>query len=251
MRRLALTTCTLVVLGSTGWACDNDATTLPTGATGTGGGGGDTTSTNVSNGGNGASGGAIGGNGAQGGGGNGGDGGAGGQAMITTCVEDLAPQEIGDSVLISEISVGNYVELYNNTNAAVDVSVATTKWCVRPNYGDIAEPGVVIEPGGYRTIAWPGTAVGTAASGELALYLTAPYGTAANMLDYVCWGTPPAQTRKAVAEDAGSGPQWAAAAPCADALANGTIKRLNGNSGDAAASWDSTVMPDPTNCEQP
>ena len=88
MRGFILTASSLVIIGTMGWACDNDPTTLAAGTTAAGGDGGegpgtggDTTTAN-------------GGNGAQGGGGNaaggmGGDGGQGGMVTITACVEDL------------------------------------------------------------------------------------------------------------------------------------------------------------------
>ena len=250
MRRVLLTASSLIVLGTLGWACDNDPTTLGAGPTGSGGNGGDNTTntggtTSSNNGGNGAT-------GNEGGGGNMGTGGQGGAVEITTCVEDLAPQEtpIADHVIISEISIGNYVEVYNPTATAINLGTTTQKWCVRPSYGNIASAGITVEPGGYRTIPWPNGATGTNSSGEYALYQdTTLFGTASLMVDYVCWGTTPIPTRKTEAENAASGPQWSPGLPCAAALTNGVIKRLPNNNGDAAASWDSTLMPDPTNCE--
>lgn len=257
MRGVLLTACSLVSIGLLGFACDNDPNVLPTGPTGPGGSGGDTTTgmggdtTTTANGGN-NTGGNEGGGGA---GGDGGDGGAGGMVVITDCVEDLNPQEIGhDDIIISEISIGNYIEVYNASNETKSlggVAYQAWRWCAQPSYPTLQSTavGISLPPGAYRTIPWPSLNVGDNATGELALYDSANYGEPDSVMDYVCWGNGIVGGTEDRKDEAELANEWTGA--CAASTTNGVLRRLLDNTGDAAAHWDSTVTADPTNCDQP
>lgn len=254
MRSLALLACSMVTVAAVGVACDNDPEVLGTGAGATtgggnnnGGNGGETTTANGGNGNNGN----MGGGGAADGG-NGGQGGQGGDpVVITTCAEDLAPQEGPNDIVISEVSIGNYIEVYNPTANTIDlgaVAYSAYQWCAQPSYPSLQSTAsnIVLPANAYRTIPWPTLNVGDTTNGELALYLDNNYESSASVVDYVCWGTLGAAGTNRMDEAAGAG-EWGGA--CAASTTNGVLRRVNTTNGNAAADWDSTATADPTNCD--
>lgn len=163
--------------------------------------------------------------------------------MLPTCTEDLDPQEGPTDLVITEVSLGNYIELHNPTGADITTG-STYEWCSRPDY--ISAAAITVPAGGYVTVNWPATFnSANATDGEIALYNNGSnYGNADFIADFVCWGNAnQPNTRKDTAEAAG---EWTG--DCAPSLTNGVIKRNMSNSGNDAASWDSTVMEDPTDC---
>lgn len=165
------------------------------------------------------------------------------------CDPDLDVQDDGGgvfgavglpAVVISEINPGNYIELFNTT--ASDFNTTGYWFCSPFLYTQVG--AVIVPAGGYLTVAWPGAFTDTDAGGEIQLFKSSLFGTSTEILDFVCWGVNPHGTRKAQAEAVS---KWSGA--CAPAIpANGAIHRIVSTAGDAAAHYDVTAAPSPSNC---
>jgi hypothetical protein len=182
-------------------------------------------------------------------------GGSGGAAgALPACTEDLLPAEGPTDLVISEVHLGNFVEVFNPTAQDVALVIAPHYLCNRPDYASVSSvgPEIVVPAGGYRSIPWPsGFMVPNPAIGEMALYTAPEWEIPANLLDYVCWGSghtfgEKGNSRKDVAVTAG---QWSGNDdPCVAAPTNGALRRLPQNRGELASEWDGTVTPEATDC---
>jgi hypothetical protein len=162
-------------------------------------------------------------------------------AGLVECT-DLAPTGGTDGdLIISEVSPGNHIGLFNPTDADIDLSTSTYQLCQFPAYAAISGGGIVPAKG-YLVVSWPGT-FGTSLTGdEVILYANANnFNEGANIVDFVCWGTgrAAASSRKALAESAD---HWGGG--CTSALSAGqAVIRLPETDGKDAASY--TVGPAP------
>jgi hypothetical protein len=159
------------------------------------------------------------------------------------CAPSLAP--IGDNfdVVVSEIKVGAYIELFNTTAAPVDLSTYLThQWCAFPSYRSVAV-AITVPAGGYATVPWPGVTVPTDAAGELVFYVDMNFINPASVLSYVCWGTG-GSLRKDTAENAS---RWAG--PCVAAIPDGgSLHRKIGTLGTNATDYETSAINTPMNC---
>lgn len=161
----------------------------------------------------------------------------------TPSCPDLMPT--GDAELvISKIDIATRrVEVFNPGSAPF--TLGEHQWCDQPRYDDMAGTGpTTIPAGGYAIFTLPAGWLG--ASGELAIYSSGPFGTADNVIDFVCWGTPRAEggSRR---DEATAGGNWSG--DCAPAPTMGAIVRRPSTSGADAASYDTTVAFEPTSCD--
>ena len=167
--------------------------------------------------------------------------------------EDPASDGSGKQALIlsqvfpSAVSGMGFIELYNNTNAAIDLSA--TNFALKSNGSFVfLDNGVVVVPAfSYRTIAWPSFGQSTDSGGELALFQNATMipdlSDGTKLIDYVCWGTPASGNNTAFAITAG---KWSGA--CAGVLTHHDIRRLPNTEGLSAADYDPTFVPFNRNC---
>jgi hypothetical protein len=153
---------------------------------------------------------------------------------------DLAPTGGTDGdLIISEVSPGNHIGLFNPTDADIDLSTSTYQLCQMPAYAGISGAGTVPAKG-YLLVSWPGN-FGTSLTGdEVALYANATFTEGANIVDFVCWGTGRlTNTRKALAEGAD---HWGGG--CVGALTLGqAVIRLPETDGKTAESYTLGTAP--------
>jgi hypothetical protein len=169
-----------------------------------------------------------------------------GPADAFVCSPSLSPTDVGGfDIVMSELEVGSYVELFNRTAIDVDLTtLATHRWCAFPAYPLVSASAVTVPAGGFATVPWPPSLTApTDANGELVLHLQSPFEVAGNVLDYVCWGGS-MTTRKAVAEAAG---KWSGAC-VASIPAGGSLHRLAGTPGTSAADYVTDSVNTPMNC---
>jgi hypothetical protein len=167
------------------------------------------------------------------------------------CPPSLAPTSDGGSaalqnVVISEINPGDYIELYNNTGTDIDLDNVAFQLCSPFQYAAVAVvgAGVTIPAGGYAEIDWPAAFTDADAGGEVILYTdSGDFADGARIMDFVCWGTNPHDTRKALAESAN---KWTGA--CAGALTMGAIHRLVATDGVDATDYSVVLPPSPVTC---
>ncbi|MBN4059273.1 hypothetical protein JYT22_01315, partial [Endomicrobium sp. AH-315-J14] len=151
-------------------------------------------------------------------------------------------------IIMSEISPGNFIELYNSTNNDIVLNNTVSVFCSPFSYVDLsmAGAGVTVPANGYATIPFPAmfTANGDKDSGgEIILYKSGMFGMSKDVDDFVCWGVNPHGSRKATAEASG---KWVG--NCAAAMQNSSIRRVPGSKGASAADYDATVQADASNC---
>lgn len=152
-------------------------------------------------------------------------------------------------LVISELRPGTFIELYNNTAAAINFPTSTFGLQAEAaTYALSAEAGMIASHA-YKTIAWPAAFAISDMNGEMGLFqniaMASDYTVAANLVDYLCWGgnTPANLTF------AQGAMKWTAS--CTDELAASSIKRLVSTDGLAKASYDAAGTPDPRNCAVP
>ncbi len=146
-------------------------------------------------------------------------------------------------LIISAIDPGESIELFNDGESAVDLSISAGDLCSPFTYVALSTlaPGTIIGPGEYATMPWPGAFPDTETGGQIILYNIAAGHLPENIGDFVCWGGGTAG-RKAQAEGAG---KWSG--DCAVALTAGkTIRRLEGTDGTTLASYNPAA--EPQNC---
>ncbi len=112
--------------------------------------------------------------------------------------------QLQGQVIINELRLDlGYVELYNTADTAVDVS--TWELCNRPSYATINSLTIIsgatnMPAKSYLVLEWAQISSG---ANELGLYKQAPFGSVANIRDYVMYGGIPASSRASVAVSAG------------------------------------------------
>lgn len=150
------------------------------------------------------------------------------------------------NLVMSEISPGNYIELYNTTGAAIALSGVSHQLCSPFAYAALSTlaGGTVVPAGGYATIPWPSNFTDVNAGGEVILYANAAFGNSSQILDFTCWGVNPHGSRKSQAEAVG---KWSGACN-AGALTNSALHRLVSTTGTTAASYSTTAAQSPMNC---
>jgi hypothetical protein len=168
------------------------------------------------------------------------------------CPPDLAPAADGSTgapqtLVISEINPGDYIELYNNTGSPVDLDNVAFQLCSPFQYSALATvgAGVTVPAGGYATVTWPSNFVDTDTDGEVILYADSQFAVDASIMDFVCWGANPRGSRKSQAEAVG---KWTTAGACAGALTMGALHRLAATDGIDAADYSTSAAPSPANC---
>ena len=157
----------------------------------------------------------------------------------------------GDAeLIISEISPGNYIELYNASGAAIDLGAGMHQLCSPFDYVAVSTLSTAtVQPNSFQIIAWSSLFdgnSGTDANGEIILYSDGGnFSDGARIMDYVCWGAP-ANSRKTLAAGVG---KWSGAADaCPAALGASAIHRNVASDGAAVASYDVAAVQSPNSC---
>jgi hypothetical protein len=150
------------------------------------------------------------------------------------------------ALVMSEISPGNYIELFNTTGTAITLAGAPYWLCSPFAYVSLATlaPSVTVPANGYATVTWPAGFTDTNAGGEVILYASASFNLSTEILDFVCWGTNPHGSRKTQAESVG---KWSVG--CALALTSGAIHRRASTTGTTLGDYDTVAGQDPENCD--
>lgn len=167
------------------------------------------------------------------------------------CV-DLMPASDGtgrQQLLISELSPGGFIELFNPTNA--DLSLAEG-WGLQaravPYLLQDLTTAVTVPAHGYAHFPWPAELLAGDAGGELALYsgvaAAADFDDGTKLVGYACWGSDAEIARKQLAEDSG---KWTG--DCAAALTMSALRRKVATAGTAAADFAADVTADKTACD--
>jgi hypothetical protein len=166
---------------------------------------------------------------------------------------DLMPASDGtgrQQLLISELSPGSFIELFNPTDA--DLGLAQGDWGLQARAAtyylkDLAT-AVTVPAHGYAHFPWPAELLAGDAGGELALYTqvtaAADFDDGTKLVGYACWGSDAEIARKQLAEDSG---KWAG--DCAAALTMSALRRKVATTGAAAASFAVDVAVDKTACD--
>lgn len=150
-------------------------------------------------------------------------------------------------IVISEIGPGGKIELYNTT--ASDIDLTASHYALLSDPQSLALTGTV-KSHGYLSLDLPVAFTDTLAGGEIILYVnivTTPddFDTAANVYDFVCWGTNPHASHKTTAE-AATVPKWSGA--CAGAITGDAIARKSNVDGVDAADYDINATASPLTC---
>jgi hypothetical protein len=170
------------------------------------------------------------------------------------CATALNPTSDGSAaglqdLVLSEINPGQYIEVYNNTAAAIDLDTVAYQLYSNPDSVAIAAANVgmniTVPAHGFAELGWPAAFTDTDAGGEVILFVDNQFTDMASIMDFVCWGTNPHSSSKQLAEDAN---KWDDAAACASALTMGAIHRLATTDGVSAADYDVTAPPSPMTC---
>jgi hypothetical protein len=173
---------------------------------------------------------------------------------LCACSPSLNPLDDGSGanggvglpdLVMSEISPGNYIELFNTTGAAITLG-ASAHWLCSPfAYAKLSviAAAVTVPAGGYATVPWPAGFTDVNAGGEVMLYASAAFSTNSEILDFMCWGINPHGTRKSQAEAIG---KWTGG--CNAALSNAAIHRNLSTVGTTSADYDSVQGQTPMNC---
>jgi hypothetical protein len=165
------------------------------------------------------------------------------------CGPKLGPADDGSGIptnlVFSEVRPGSYIELYNATGTAIALSSANMWLCSPFVYVALATiaPRTIVPAEGYAVVAWPTSFTDTPAGGELQLYAGSNFENPSTIVDFVCWGSNPHDSRKAQAESVG---KWSGA--CAGMLSDGSIHRIPGSTGTTAASYDVGSAASPFTC---
>ncbi len=134
----------------------------------------------------------------------------------------------GSDLMIEDVDPGTSITLFNPTSAAI--ALTGYQFCQQPSY--VALTGSV-PANGSLVVPWPGTFADTDTGGEVALYSSSTFTSAAAQLDFVCWGSGHSPSRKNIAEMDGD---WTG--PCVAAITGPSLDRIPGSDGSGAASYD-------------
>lgn len=138
-------------------------------------------------------------------------------------------------LIIAEINPGDFIRVYNTTDAELDLTNVAYQWCAPFRYSPVAS-SVVVPAHGFATLNWPGNFFTTTdADGEIILYMddVGFFNDPTRHLDYVCWG-PGAKGRKTQTESVG---KWSG--DCAGSIpAGGTIARKVLTTGTTSDSYE-------------
>lgn len=154
----------------------------------------------------------------------------------------------GQALVITEVNPGDYIELYNNTAGALDLS-ASAIVVHSPPAGSLAlsTTGITIPSGGFRTIAWPGAFTDTDAGGEILLYTDGADFTMGNkIIDFVPWGAAPGTSRQALAE---ANDKWDDTGNRPGVLTMSAIHRVTATAGVLVADYSVSTAASPINCD--
>lgn len=151
-------------------------------------------------------------------------------------VNDGTGRPIGGipNIIISEINPNNFIEVFNSTNNATNLSAVAYQWCSPFQYRAVAV-AIVVPAGGYAELPWPTITNAPDSGGQIILYTDSIgiFSDATKMLDFVCWGTGTGG-RKFMAEDVNIG-KWSG--DCVAAIpAGGSLSRKPNTTGTSAAS---------------
>jgi len=170
------------------------------------------------------------------------------------CAPALNPTSDGgpagsQDLVLSEINPGDYIEVYNNTASPIVLDSTTYQLFSDPNSVAIDTAGVgagiTVAAHGYAQLGWPAAFTDTDAGGEVILFADDQFTTATSIMDFVCWGTNPHDSSKALAETAG---KWGASGACAGALTMSAIHRLVATAGTAASDYSTVLPASPMTC---
>ena len=108
-------------------------------------------------------------------------------------------------LVMSEISPGNYIEVFNTTLAAIPLNAAPHWLCSPFAYAQLATlaPTTTVPAGGFATIPWPTSFTDVDAGGEVLLYASAAFNDNTQILDFSCWGVNPPRHAQSQAEAVG------------------------------------------------
>ncbi len=159
---------------------------------------------------------------------------------------DLEPRN-ADDLQIREISLGNYIELFNPTDTAIDLGNKEYRLCVPFLYISLATTNstTMVPAGGSAVIEWPyDESVGDDPSGdEVILFADNDFENPDKIIDFVCWGSGRRSSRKTQAE---TGNKWSG--PCAAEVTTGAIQRTPSTDGTAANAYETDAPPGRGNC---
>ncbi len=146
-------------------------------------------------------------------------------------------EEVGNPIVINEISSDNEIEFLNVGNTSVDIS---SYWiCDFPAYDQIVDltilcgDDLILDPGEFVTVV--ATFNLSENDGEMGLYSNAQFGNSGSILDYVEWGSS-GHTRASVAISAGI---WTAG-DFVPSFSTGSVIEYDG-SGNSSSDWSEDV----------
>jgi hypothetical protein len=166
------------------------------------------------------------------------------------CATALTPIDDGtgldrQTLLLAEINPGDFVELFNNAPAEVDLGatvVHIASGAVSVALSTVGT-GVTIPAGGRATVTWPSAFTDvTEAGGEVVLYVD-DTRAANEIMSFVCWGT----GGGTIKTDAEANGKWTTGA-CPLALVGGALHRNAATDGKDAVDFDITTAPSPETC---
>ncbi len=166
---------------------------------------------------------------------------ANGSAEIVTITysPDLEPKEANPpALIISEVSPGNHIELFNTTGDPIDLGTVAQQLSSAPIYLSVASlaGGQTVEGREFVTIAWPEAFSDTDAGGEIALF-RGPAGSenATRIDDFLAWGINPHDSHLSLAQSTG---KWEGSS--APSLVRNSISRIPQTVGNGSAAYDTT-----------
>jgi hypothetical protein len=171
-------------------------------------------------------------------------------AMVCVNLQPVSDGSGRQQLLISEASPAAFIELFNATDAAIELGTGT--WGIQSGavmvYLKTAANAPTVPAHGYVTLRWPTSLPADKSSGELALYdgveLATDFDDGGKMVGYACWGADTNVARRALAVSAG---KWTGA--CADPLAMSAIRRKAAVKGVAAEDFAINLPAEPTTCK--